>query len=305
MYLGLLLILLPLALGYLVRVTSDTALTIINRSCSYMIYVILFLMGMSLSLLDNLANNALIIIGYSAMFSVATLGVNLIGLFWLDRRDSVNGLSSHKVSINKLSMVLESLQLLGVVLLGFVAGMATQALVGVNKIWIDSASEWALMLLLGLIGCQLRNSGIALREILLNKQGMLIALMVMVTSWVGGIVTSIALALPLTTGLAISSGFGWYSLSGILISDGLSPVLGGVAFISDLVRELVAILLIPLMIKRYRHCAIGVSGATAMDFTLPIIQKSGGSAAVPLAIVSGFILTLASPLFILVFINLS
>jgi len=157
---------------------------------------------------------------------------------------------------------------------------------------------------LALIGISLRNSGIALRDILLNKSGMQIALMVMITSWIGGVVVAKMVGISLIHGLAVSSGFGWYSLSGILISDGISPILGAVALINDLGRELVAIFVIPLLINAKRHSAIGIGGATSMDFTLPIIQKTGGSDAVPIAIVSGFILSIMAPLCMLFFINL-
>ncbi|NRA60422.1 MAG: lysine exporter LysO family protein [Psychrobium sp.] len=305
MYLGILLILLPLFLGYFVVIKSEKWLHIINSGCSYMVYVILFLMGISLSLLDNLANNALIIFGYSALFIIAIVSANILGLLYFDRKNNQRQQQEKMETIAKLPLILESLQLLGLVCLGFVLGYFTSHYIVIEKSIIDTVSEWALMGLLALIGCQLRNSGIAMREILLNKQGMLIAVVVMITSWLAGILVSLYLSMPLNHGLAIASGFGWYSLSGILISDGISPVLGGVAFICDLARELIAILLIPLLIKKYRLSAIGVGGATSMDFTLPIIQRSGGSAAVPLAIVSGFILTLAAPLFIIMFINIS
>ena len=43
-------------------------------------------------------------------------------------------------------------------------------------------------------------------------------------------------------------------------------------------------------------------GATALDFTLPVIQKSGGIQVVPVAIVSGFILSLLGPILILGFL---
>ena len=46
----------------------------------------------------------------------------------------------------------------------------------------------------------------------------------------------------------------------------------------------------------------GYGGATALDFTLPVIQKSGGIQVVPVAIVSGFILSLLGPILILGFL---
>ncbi len=299
MYYGLLLILLPLLLGYLVVVKSTKWNHVINKSCTYMIYLILFIMGISLSQLDDLSGNATTILWYSLIFIMLPISLNLAGLWWFDKRKTKHVIDEAVTKIDKLPLILESLSLLGVVALGFVVGL----FVNIEKLFINNLGEWALMALLALIGIQLRNSGIALKEILLNKAGLMIALIVIITSWIGGVVASYILDLPMNHGLAISSGVGWYSLSGILISDGISPVLGGVAFIADLGRELIAILLIPLLIKKYPGCGVGVGGATAMDFTLPIIQKSGGSDVVPMAIVSGFILTLIAPVAILIFIN--
>lgn len=43
----------------------------------------------------------------------------------------------------------------------------------------------------------------------------------------------------------MASGFGWYSLSGILLTESFGPVIGSAAFFNDLARELIAIMLIP------------------------------------------------------------
>ena len=105
-------------------------------------------------------------------------------------------------------------------------------------------------------------------------------------------------------GLALASGFGWYSLSAILVGDQLGPAFGGVAFFNDLARELLAFVLIPLTIARMAPLAIGYGGATSMDFALPVIQQHGGVACVPIAVVSGFVLSLLSPPLILLFLSL-
>ena len=41
--------------------------------------------------------------------------------------------------------------------------------------------------------------------------------------------------------------------------------------------------------------ALGLCGATSMDFTLPVLQRSGGLDMVPPAVVHGFVLSLLSP----------
>ncbi|MGB1322041.1 MAG: LysO family transporter, partial [Vibrio gallaecicus] len=50
---------------------------------------------------------------------------------------------------------------------------------------------------------------------------------------------------------------------------------------------------------------IGYAGATAMDFTLPVIQTTGGVRCVPVAIVSGFILSILVPVLMLFFVSLT
>ncbi|MEI5710464.1 LysO family transporter, partial [Streptomyces brasiliscabiei] len=80
------------------------------------------------------------------------------------------------------------------------------------------------------------------------------------------------LDIPIYRALAMASGFGWYSLSGILMGDAFGPVYGGASFLIELMRELVALALIPMFIGRKPCTSIGYAGATAMDFTLPVIQ---------------------------------
>ena len=135
-----------------------------------------------------------------------------------------------------------------------------------------------------------------LKQIVLNRRGMIVAVVVLFSSLAGGIINALILGLPLKTGLAMASGFGWYSLSGILLTESFGPVIGSAAFFNDLGRELIAIMLIPALVRRSRSTALGLCGATSMDFTLPVLQRSGGLEMVPAAIVHGFVLSLLVPL---------
>lgn len=161
--------------------------------------------------------------------------------------------------------------------------------------------EYALLLLLLLIGIQLRSSDMNLRQILFNRQGVIVAAIVLASSLPAGILAALLLGLPLKTGLALSSGFGWYSLSGILMTNAFGPVIGNSAFLVDLLRELIAMMLIPVLIRRYRSTALGLCGATSMDFTLPVLQRAGGVEIVPAAVVHGFIMSLLAPIMIAFF----
>ncbi|MGE5987784.1 lysine exporter LysO family protein [Klebsiella michiganensis] len=292
MFSGLLIILLPLVIGYLIPLHRPSALKLIARLLSWIVYVILFFMGISLAFQDNLASNLLAILHYAAVSVVIILLCNIAALMWLEQKMPWQNHHRQEKLPSRLAMALESLQLCGVVFIGFLIGLS-----GISFLQhATEASEYTLIFLLFLIGIQLRNNGMTLRQIVLNRRGMIVAVVVMVSSLLGGIINAFILDLPLKTGLAMASGFGWYSLSGILLTESYGPVIGSAAFFNDLARELLAIMLIPGLVRRSRSTALGLCGATSMDFTLPVLQRSGGVEIVPAAIVHGFILSLLVPI---------
>ena len=297
MFSGLLIILLPLVIGYLIPLHRPSALKLITRFLSWIVYVILFFMGISLAFLDNLASNLLAILHYAAVSVVIILLCNIAALMWLEQKMPWQNHHRQEKLPSRLAMALESLQLCGVVFIGFMIGLS-----GISFLQhATEASEYTLIFLLFLIGIQLRNNGMTLRQIVLNRRGMIVAVVVMVSSLLGGVINAFILDLPLKTGLAMASGFGWYSLSGILMTESFGPVIGSAAFFNDLSRELLAIMLIPGLVRRSRSTALGLCGATSMDFTLPVLQRSGGVEIVPAAIVHGFVLSLLVPVLIALF----
>jgi uncharacterized membrane protein YbjE (DUF340 family) len=305
---GLLIVLLPLLLGYLVPVRHAGLMNLINRGVNASVYLILLLMGVSLAGLDDLMRELSRMGGQALLLFGVITAVNLAALWWLSRRLGLRFGTSPVVAdapTTKMAAIVGSLSLVAVVVFGVLIGLALSWLGG-QAIFTtaERLAEWALYALLALIGCQLRNSGMPLRQILLNRHGLAIATTLAASSLVGGLIAAPLLDLNWNEGLALASGFGWYSLSGILIGDQLGPLLGGVAFFNDLARELLAFILIPLLIHRHAPLAIGYGGATSMDFTLPVIQQHGGVACVPIAVVSGFILSLLSPPLILFFLSL-
>jgi uncharacterized membrane protein YbjE (DUF340 family) len=92
-----------------------------------------------------------------------------------------------------LAMALESLQLCGVVVIGFLLGLT-----GLSFLQhATEASEYTLIFLLFLIGIQLRNNGMTLRQIVLNRRGMIVAVVVTASSLLGGVINAFILDLPL------------------------------------------------------------------------------------------------------------
>ena len=85
-------------------------------------------------------------------------------------------------------------------------------------------------------------------------------------------------------------------MSGILLTQLHSSELGGMALLTDLFREIFAILLMYCFGWRFPRSAISSAGATSMDATLAMAKQSCGTHYVPYAMVSGIILSLLAPI---------
>jgi len=102
----------------------------------------------------------------------------------------------------------------------------------------------------------------------------------------------------------LSSGFGWYSLSGIMITDLGYPLLGSISFLSNIFRESITFFLIPFFSKfgrRFFYSSICIGGATTMDVTLPIIITHYGPTSMIPAMYHGMIMSLLVPFLIPLF----
>lgn len=96
--------------------------------------------------------------------------------------------------------------------------------------------------------------------------------------------------------LAVGSGFGYYSLSSIFITEYKGAELGTIALLSNIIREMVTLLLSPVLAKVFGPLApISSGGVTSMDTTLPIIMASSGEQYSAVSIFHGFILDFSIP----------
>lgn len=99
--------------------------------------------------------------------------------------------------------------------------------------------------------------------------------------------------------LAVGSGFGYYSLSSIFITEYKGAELGTIALLANIIREMVTLLLSPVLAKAFGPLApISSGGVTSMDTTLPIIMASSGEQYSAVSIFHGFILDFSIPLLV-------
>ncbi|WP_431426046.1 lysine exporter LysO family protein [Bacteroides hominis] len=105
--------------------------------------------------------------------------------------------------------------------------------------------------------------------------------------------------------MAVGSGFGYYSLSSIFITEYKGAELGTIALLSNIMREIIALLCAPLLVKFFGKLApISVGGATTMDTTLPIITRCSGQEFVIVSIFHGFIVDFSVPFLVTLFCSI-
>ncbi len=105
--------------------------------------------------------------------------------------------------------------------------------------------------------------------------------------------------------LALGSGFAYYSLSSIFITELRGAELGIIALLANVIREILALLFIPIVAKKISPLsAISMGGATTFDSTLPIISQSVKKKYIAVSIFHGAVLDFSVPFLVTFFCNL-
>ena len=179
---------------------------------------------------------------------------------------------------------------------------------GALSLWV----LYALMLQVGIgIGSDSR-----LKEILRSISPR--TLLVPLATIVGTIVTSFLVSFALsrwsaTDVMAVGCGFGYYSLSSILVSSlkeahiGVQAAaeLGTITLMANVFRELMTLLFAPLMVKWFSPLGpICSGGATTIDVTLPVITRVSGRDWLFVSILHGVVVDLSVPFLVPFFCSL-
>lgn len=105
--------------------------------------------------------------------------------------------------------------------------------------------------------------------------------------------------------MAVGSGFGYYSLSSIFITEYKGGELGTIALLSNITREILTLLAAPLMVRWFGRLApISAGGATTMDTTLPIITRCSGREFAVVSVFHGFVVDLSVPFLVTFFCSI-
>lgn len=275
-----------------------------------LVWMLLFLIGTEFGAALSSLESIGYVIRTSVLLITATTAVPcllLMGLALSNRRkglDQARRVARGRFRVD-MSSLLAPLKECVIALMLVAAGVLLRLALGEGESsalvrWVPS-SNLALMVLIVLVGVDLTN-------VKVGRGWMSWDILSVPATVVAGSLIA-AGGVHLLTGedlqllMALSTGFGWFTLSSALIGSLSSELHGATALFVDLGRELVAIVLLYLLGKRSPKLGIASAGATAMDSTLPIVRQACSAEALPVALTSGFILTILAPFFITAFLG--
>lgn len=285
-------------------------LSFIHPAITMLIWALLFLLGIEVG-----GNEAIIrglhTIGLEAV--VLTLGgtlgsVTAARLLWQaltdgkKKRPSETN-TSQSAQNDTLHALKGSLVIVGFFVLGVLC-----SLMGIIPGHVGSrVSFYALCGLMMCVGISVGNDPQTLKNFRsLNPRLVFLPVMTILGTLAGTAVVSLLLThRSLTDCLAIGSGFGYYSLSSIFITEYRGAELGTIALLANISRELLTLLAAPLLARWFGPLApISAGGATTMDTTLPVITRVSGQEFVVVSIFHGFVTDFSVPFLVTLFCSL-
>lgn len=188
------------------------------------------------------------------------------------------------------------------ILLFFAAGIIVGLSTWLSAMSVETdLSQYALFFLMFLVGITIGADGGSF--LVLKKQGMRLFLVPMATiaGTFSGIIFMMMFiqSISVREALAVGAGLGYYSLSSIIISELHSDALGVIALLSNVTREIITLLLAPLMGTYFTKISpITAAGATSMDTTLPVITTVSGKEFAIISLFHGILLTILVPILV-------
>ncbi len=120
----------------------------------------------------------------------------------------------------------------------------------------------------------------------------------------GSAFLSMFTSISLKESLVIGGGLGWSTLAPVLVMD-YSVKLSALVFLSNIIREVIGILLVPFVANRIGYIeAAALPGASSMDLSLPVIERSCSVQGAIYGILIGAVMTLVAPIIIPIFLAL-
>lgn len=117
-------------------------------------------------------------------------------------------------------------------------------------------------------------------------------------TYIGSVVAGFVIGISAKDALCVASGFGWYTLAPAMLAE-YSIEVSAISFMHNVMRELIGLLLLPIVAKRIGHIeSTGLVGAGSMDVCLPIIVRTTSGNMAVYAFIIGVVLSTSVPIMV-------
>lgn len=294
---------------------TDVAARWQGRIVTWLIWLLLFLLGIEVGS-NEMIVRSLPTLGVEALLlsSAATLGCCVLAwMLWrVSKNNTVQENAKNETSAEKegnpaekeglqgsslirgLKVMKGSLIVVGFFVIGLLGGIEKMV-----PSWLldGDVSFVALCGLLLFVGLGIGLNPEMKKEVRsLSPRMALLPVVTIIGSWLGALLIWTVLHRTLSDCMAINSGFAYYSLSSIFITEYRGAELGTIALLANIIREMLTLLGAPLMARWFGPLApISAGGATTMDTTLPILSQTVGQRYIALSIYHGFVVDFTVP----------
>lgn len=294
---------------------TDVAARWQGRIVTRLIWLLLFLLGIEVGS-NEMIVRSLPTLGVEALLlsSAATLGCCVLAwMLWrVSKNNTVLENAKKETSAEKegnpaekeglqesslirgLKVMKGSLIVVGFFVIGLLGGIEKMVPSWLLDGDVSFVALCGLLLFVGLgIG---RNPEMKKEVRSLSPRMALLPVVTIIGSWLGALLIWTVLHRTLSDCMAINSGFAYYSLSSIFITEYRGAELGTIALLANIIREMLTLLGAPLMARWFGPLApISAGGATTMDTTLPILSQTVGQRYIALSIYHGFVVDFTVP----------
>ena len=291
--------------GYLLRRLLFGRL---GRVINALIWALLFLLGLEVGSNERIVSG-LATLGLEALLIAVTGTLGSVLAAWeLWRYTQRANEATQAVARVSKPLLWKALQGSLVIVSFFVLGvlLALSGWIRVSE-QVSDFSFYALAALMACVGASIGSDPQTLKNFrALNPRLVLLPLCTILGTLVATALVSLLLShRSLTDCLAVGSGFAYYSLSSIFITEYRGAELGTIALLSNISRELITLLAAPLLVRWFGRLApIAAGGATTMDTTLPIIARTSGNDLVVVSLFHGFVVDFSVPFLVTLWCSL-
>ena len=290
-----------------------------NVLLSISVYALVFVMGLRMGANREVTGSLGSIGAQALLITALTMGCSMLGAFVVRRALRIDryalpcgtensaaapAAAAHAdVSGYKTSLIIFAMVAAGMLLGYFVIPRIIDP-----DVFQAMSASWlvvGLCLLLAFVGFSMGLEGKL--KAMLRGAGpgiVLVPLAMVLGSLLAGAIYAAISPMTLREGLAISAGFGWYTMAPSVISGAGHAVAGAVAFLHNVLRETLGIILLPFAAAKFGYIeAVTLPGTCAMDVCLPIVERSCNAETLPYSFATGAAACLFSALLVPVIIG--